>query len=180
MTGLLLRCCTWRTRFLVGGNTPPVAAFTSNCTGLSCTFNGSGSSDAEGPIAGYAWNFGDGATGSGAQPAHTYAAAGTYTVALTVTDAAGATNVITHPVTVSSSTTGISFRGANGFVGNATTPALTVPSTVQAGDVLVLFATLNLTTYVGHRAIRGHRMDRRSELRGGVATDDGVDEGRVR
>ncbi len=129
-----------------GGNTPPVAAFTSNCTGLSCSFNGSGSSDAEGPIAGYAWNFGDGATGSGAQPAHTYAAAGTYTVALTVTDAGGATNVITHPVTVSSATTGISFRGGNGFVGNATTPALTVPSSVQAGDVLVLFATLNLTT----------------------------------
>jgi PKD repeat protein len=113
---------------------------------LSCTFNGSGSSDAEGPIAGYAWEFGDGATGSGVQPAHTYAAAGTYTVALTVTDADGATNRITHPVTVSSSTTGISFRGANGFVGNATTPAITVPSTVQAGDVLMLFATLNLTT----------------------------------
>ena len=49
-------------------NTPPVAAFTSACTGLTCTFDGSGSSDAEGLIAGYGWNFGDGSTGSGVQP----------------------------------------------------------------------------------------------------------------
>jgi PKD repeat protein len=126
-------------------NSSPVAAFTSACTGLSCTFDGSGSSDAEGPIAGYAWDFGDGTAGSGVQPAHTYAAAGTYTAALTVTDAAGATNRLTHPVTVGSST-GIAFRGGVGSVGNATTSALTVPSTVRAGDALVLFATLNLTT----------------------------------
>ena len=127
------------------GNTPPVAAFTSACSGLSCTFDGSGSSDAEGSIAGYAWNFGDGTTGSGVQPTHTYATAGTYTIALTVTDAAGATNQVTHPVTVGSST-GIAFRGAAGFVANTTAPAVTVPSTVRAGDALVLFATLNVTT----------------------------------
>lgn len=128
-----------------GGNTPPVAAFTSACTGLSCTFDGSDSSDAEGLIAGYAWEFGDGATDSGVQPAHTYATAGTYTVALTVTDADGATNRITHPVTVGSPN-GIAFRGGAGSVGNVTTSTVTVPGTVQAGDVLVLFATLNLTT----------------------------------
>jgi len=127
------------------GNNPPVAAFTSACSGLSCTFDGSGSSDAQGPIAGYAWDFGDGTAGSGVQPTHTYAAAGTYTVALTVTDAAGATNRITHPVTVGSST-GIAFRGAAGFAGNTTAPAVTVPSTMRAGDALVLFATLNVTT----------------------------------
>lgn len=127
------------------GNTPPVAAFTSACSGLTCTFDGSDSSDAEGPIAAYAWDFGDGTAGSGVQPTHTYAAASTYTVALTVTDAAGATNQVTHPVTVGSST-GVAFRGAAGFVGNTTAPALTVPSTVRPGDALVLFATLNVTT----------------------------------
>jgi PKD repeat protein len=129
-----------------GGNTSPVAAFTSVCTALSCDFDGSGSSDAEGPIAGYAWDFGDSTTGSGVQPAHTYATAGTYTVALTVTDGAGATNLITHPVTVGGSSTGIAFHGGAGFVGNTLTPAVTVPGTVAAGDVLVLFASLNLTT----------------------------------
>ncbi|TDU84056.1 PKD domain-containing protein [Kribbella voronezhensis] len=128
------------------GNTAPVAAFTSTCTGLSCSFNGSGSSDAEGPIAGYAWDFGDSASGSGVQPSHTYGAAGTYTVALTVTDGGGLTNRVTHQVTVGSTSTGIGFHGGIGYVGNTTSPAFAIPSTVAAGDVLVLFATLNLTT----------------------------------
>ena len=64
-------------------------------------FDGSGSTDADGTIAGYAWNFGDGsAHGTGATPSHTYAAAGTYTVTLTVTDDDGATDTVSHDVTV--------------------------------------------------------------------------------
>ena len=43
------------------------------------TFDGRGSTDPEGPIASYSWDFGDGTTGSGAQPSHTYATAGDYT-----------------------------------------------------------------------------------------------------
>ena len=81
-------------------NTPPVAAFTSTCTELACTFDGSGSSDPDGSIAGYAWNFGDGSTGTGANATHTYATAGTYPVALTVTDNGGAPNTLTRNVTV--------------------------------------------------------------------------------
>ena len=41
------------------------------------------------PISGWAWNFGDGETGTAQSPSHTYAAPGTYTVALTVTTPAG-------------------------------------------------------------------------------------------
>jgi PKD repeat protein len=86
-------------------NAPPSAAFTSSCSDLGCAFDGTGSSDPDGSVASYAWSFGDGTSGSGASPNHTYASAGSYTVALTVTDDAGANDTVTHPVTVTSPTT---------------------------------------------------------------------------
>jgi PKD repeat protein len=82
-------------------NNPPTAAFTSSTSGLTASFDGRGSSDGDGVIASYAWDFGDGTpAASGAQPSHTYAAEGTYQVTLTVTDDDGATNAVTQPVTV--------------------------------------------------------------------------------
>jgi subtilisin family serine protease len=80
-------------------NQPPVAAFSSSCSGLACAFDGTGSSDDVG-ITSYAWTFGDNATGSGSKPSHTYAAAGTYTVTLTVTDGGGLKSSTSHTVTV--------------------------------------------------------------------------------
>lgn len=82
------------------GNTPPVAAFTQTCSGLGCTVDGTGSSDADGVVTGHAWQFGDGGTASGPTATHTYAAAGTYTITLTVTDDDGATASTTSTVTV--------------------------------------------------------------------------------
>ncbi|HYT09961.1 MAG TPA: LamG-like jellyroll fold domain-containing protein [Mycobacteriales bacterium] len=80
-------------------NTPPTAAFTVSCTGLDCSVDGSGSADAEGTIS-YLWSFADGTTATGLSPSHTYAAAGTYRITLTVTDAGGLTDVTTRTVTV--------------------------------------------------------------------------------
>ncbi|GAA3693036.1 hypothetical protein GCM10023081_33000 [Arthrobacter ginkgonis] len=88
----------------VGGgtaNTPPTASFTSSANGLAVSVDGSGSTDTDGTIASYAWTFGDGGTATGATASHTYAAAGTYTVGLTVTDDDGATNSTSSTVTVS-------------------------------------------------------------------------------
>ncbi|WP_256793606.1 PKD domain-containing protein [Terrabacter sp. Ter38] len=79
-------------------NTPPVASFTASTVGRDLTVDGSGSSDPDGSIASYVWNFGDGATGSGETAAHTYAASGTYTVTLTVTDNRGAAVATTRSV----------------------------------------------------------------------------------
>src|SRR5688572_2572421 len=70
---------------------PPTAAFTFSCSGLTCTFDGSGSTDAQG-ITGYSWNFGDGQTGSGAVVSDPYAASGTFTVGRAVTETAAQTD----------------------------------------------------------------------------------------
>ncbi|MDO8121479.1 PKD domain-containing protein, partial [Isoptericola sp. b490] len=80
---------------------PPQAAFTATPAGLSVSVDGSGSSDPEGGALSYVWDFGDGSTGSGATASHTYAADGTYTISLTVTDPGGLTDTVTHDVTVS-------------------------------------------------------------------------------
>jgi len=53
-----------------------------------------------GSVQSWAWNFGDGGTSSAQSPSHTYAAAGTYNVTLTITDMSGCTNTYTHPVTI--------------------------------------------------------------------------------
>lgn len=77
-----------------GPNEKPVAAVGgpySSTTG-TVTFNGSASNDPDGDALTYAWTFGDGGTGTGAQPSHTYAATGSYTVTLVVRDARGATS----------------------------------------------------------------------------------------
>lgn len=87
-------------------NLSPTAEFDadpiSGSAPLAVTFDGSASSDVDGTIAGYAWNFGNGQNGSGpTPPAVTYALPGTYTATLTVTDNRGATGTAVRTITVS-------------------------------------------------------------------------------
>jgi len=86
-------------------NNPPTANFTHSCTDLSCSFTDT-STDSDGTIVSRSWNFGDGTTSTATNPSHTYAAGGTYTVALTVTDNNGATGTTSKSVTVSAPSTG--------------------------------------------------------------------------
>jgi len=64
------------------------------------TIHFANTSTSEHDIISYSWNFGDGHTGDGQNPNHTYAEAGVYTVCLTITDNTGCTSTICHEVTV--------------------------------------------------------------------------------
>jgi PKD repeat protein len=76
-------------------NVDPTASFTVSAVviveGDSIQFSAIRSSDEDGTIVSYDWDFGDGADGTGQTVAHTYTTAGTYTVFLRVTDDRGAT-----------------------------------------------------------------------------------------
>ena len=88
-----------------GGNISPVANIAATPTSGSIStvfsFYGGASSDADGTITSYAWNFGDGSSATGATVTKKYSAAGTYTVTLTVTDNVGATGSKPTPIPVS-------------------------------------------------------------------------------
>lgn len=76
------------------GNLPPVARIAIDRSGgpapLTVQLDGSGSTDADGTITGYAWAFSDGGAAVGANASHSFATDGSYTVTLTVTDDLGA------------------------------------------------------------------------------------------
>lgn len=86
----------------VAGNRAPVPmAVAVPVSGkLAVDFDAAGSSDSDGTIASHAWTFGDGASGTGARVAHTYARPGTYAATLTVRDNRGATATLALTVDV--------------------------------------------------------------------------------
>ena len=96
------------TRTVTVGNRLPTASFTTTpaapVSGSVVQFDGSASSDPEDALTTYEWDFdGDGdydATTGAATTSHAYAAAGTYTARLRVTDAHGGQAVTTRTVTV--------------------------------------------------------------------------------
>lgn len=82
----------------------PVASFvfspTSGSAPLTVTFDASASYDPDGSIVSYAWNFGDGGTGSGRVTSHTYTTMGTFTITLTVTDNEGKRGSTSRSLTI--------------------------------------------------------------------------------
>lgn len=144
----------WRARalFLNSGapaqNTPPTAVASASCSGLTCAFDGSQSTDSDGQVKAWAWNFGDNSPSvTGSTVTHTYSAGGAYTATLTVTDNDGATGSTTTSVSPAQSQgAAISFVGSASTDGNAVTETVTVPSGVQAGDGMVLVATSSISS----------------------------------
>ncbi len=88
----------------------PIADFTITgspaLVGANISFDGTSSSDPDGTITSYAWNFGDGTSATGSTSSHAYSTAGTFNVTLTVTDNDGKTSDITKQVIVNTAATG--------------------------------------------------------------------------
>lgn len=93
------------------GNQPPEADFTFTTSDLTATFTDQ-SDDADGTVVEWLWDFDDGNFSTAQNPVHTYTAAGTYTVTLTVTDDEGGTNEISKPVTVTEPSSALVLTGA--------------------------------------------------------------------
>jgi PKD repeat protein len=124
-------------------NAAPSASFTNSVTGMVVSVDGTASSDSDGTIASYDWNWGDGTThGTGSTSSHTYSAGGTYTLQLTVTDNGSATGSTSSSITIVAA-------GASrpAIVGTPTTAVQTTttaksitiskPSGVTNGDYLI-------------------------------------------
>jgi len=85
-------------------NTSPVAMFTTSViegyAPLSIMFDASSSTDADGDLLTYTWDFGDNTTDVGVTSSHTFTAAGDYTVQLTVFDSNGGSDSTITIITV--------------------------------------------------------------------------------
>ncbi|MET0837904.1 MAG: PKD domain-containing protein, partial [Marmoricola sp.] len=142
----------WSTRAMfpyqgvpAAANEPPVANASISCNAKVCTFDGTASSDAEGPLT-YDWDFGDGTShGSGATTTHTYADAGDRAVTLTVTDNKGATNAVTRTASPTNQADSISFVNRANNNGSRSSHTIAVPAGTQVGDTLLLFFASNST-----------------------------------
>lgn len=122
-------------------NQAPTAALTVACEETACEFDASGSSDSDGQVVSYAWDFGDGDVSNQAQPTHTYAQDGTYHVTLTVTDDQGSTASAEKDVSVARAA--VAAVDAASSNGNRTAHSTSVPADAAVGDRLVAFLTLN-------------------------------------
>lgn len=83
--------------------TPTASAKATPASGpkpLPVTFDGSGSTDSDGTITSYVWNFGDGSSANGKTASHTYTADASYSATLEVTDNQGAKSITTIPISV--------------------------------------------------------------------------------
>ena len=89
------------TRFFHDVAPSPVFALPSGpLSGNPLSFDGSASSDPDGTIAAYHWDFGDGSSAAGARSTHTYQGPGNYTVRLTVTDDKGLAATLSQSLVV--------------------------------------------------------------------------------
>ncbi|ARA94718.1 hypothetical protein AWN76_017195 [Rhodothermaceae bacterium RA] len=164
------------TRSTVEPNQPPnvsaqVSTFTAE-VGQTITFDASGSTDPDGEIVAYLWDFGDGTTSAQAVTTHAYTAAGTYGIAVTVTDDDGASSRATGEITVidTSAPTRLTLDPTSGRIEpdqarkiTATFDATGVATGTYAGEIRMTSNGGNVTLPVEVRVLTN------------VAVDDGAE-----
>ena len=147
---------------------PPTAVATANPTsagvGEAISFDGSASTDPDGTIVGYAWDFGDGTTATGASASHAYASAGTFVARLTVTDDDGATAAATVSVTVTDTTPPTISIGGGVFTPAVSADVVRVEWYFDGGLATVTTTppfsyTLNLTPVSGSHTLTARALD---------------------
>jgi len=170
-------------------NQPPVADAgpdQGTLVGDTVTFDGSASSDLDGTIISYDWDFGDESTGTGITATHIYSATNTYTVTLTVTDNEGAIDTDTCIITVSSPGDGNTTVGAlelkptfqcisvySNFAGDDNGD---IPMTVDRRDTVISSGSTISNPYKNQwrASIFGLQPDTEYEVRVTYADSDGV------
>ena len=134
-------------------NQPPTAGFSASCAALACSFTDASTDDGGAGALARSWTFGDGASSAAVSPSHTYAAGGTYTVVLSVTDGGGLTDTETQSVTVSAPSGGTmtvgSLGGSSASTGTSTWTAMVTVTVRDGGGQPVPNATVSTTWSVG-------------------------------
>ena len=152
--------------YLGGGSPPanqaPVASFNRSCTNLDCSFT-STSTDADGTVASWSWDFGDGGTANVANPSHTFASEGTKTVTLVVTDNNGAAsntasqtfNVTAAPPpgSITLQASGFKNKGVNNV--NLSWSGTSGSSNVYRNGGLIATVPSGTTTYTDNTGTKG-------------------------
>lgn len=138
-----------------GGNAAPTAAFTHIEDDLDVDVDGTTSTDSDGTIVTYSWDWGDGSSDdTGSTQSHSYTTGGTYTITLTVTDDDGATDDVTHDVTVSAASGSPVRVGALSQKSSGSTAGSITTSGIADGSWMILVGhagdnTTTLTTPAG-------------------------------
>ncbi len=142
---------------LGGANQPPVARAQISTTQArvneSISFDGSGSSDADGQITQYLWNFGDNTSSTGPTTTHAYSQPGAYTFRLTVTDNNGATGQTSGQINITAAQNRLTVSPTNGTVGPNGSQVITVTFNAQGLGEGNYQGRLDITSNGGNRTV---------------------------
>jgi len=128
------------------GNESPIPTFTYDCDNAgNCAFDATGSSDPDGSISNYAWDFGNGQTASGSTASASFDADDRSTVALTVTDNGGLTARTQNVILVGDGLLGVELVGTATANGQATS-TVTLPTAISTDDVALAIVSVGNET----------------------------------